>query len=92
MRAATWFCMVPAYSVNKQASFRLKPNNRVKVHFCNEKDCLAIIQNDLREKKKKKKVGFQKKGVNEDEIIMFIWADNDSTPVVWIKGQLNRRE
>lgn len=77
--------------MNKQAGFRLKPNNRVKVHFCIEKDCLAIIRNDWK-KEKKKKVGFQKKGVNEDEIIMFIWADNDSTPVVWIKGQLNRRE
>lgn len=77
--------------MNKQAGFRLKPNNRVKVHFCIEKDCLAIIRNDWK-KEKKKKVGFQKKGVNEDEIIMFIWGDNDSTPVVWIKGQLNRRE
>lgn len=52
--AATWFCMVPAYSMNKQAGFRLKPNNCVKVHFCIEKDCLAIIRNDWKKREEEK--------------------------------------
>lgn len=51
MCAATWFCMVPAYSVNKQAGFRLKPNNRVKVHFCNEKDGLKWLERKKEEEK-----------------------------------------
>lgn len=51
MCAATWFCMVPAFSVNKQAGFRLKPNNRVKVHFCNEKDGLKWLERKKEEEK-----------------------------------------
>lgn len=59
MRAATWFCMVPAYSVNKQASFRLKPNNRVKVHFC-KKRLLSDYSKWLERKKEEEKGGISK--------------------------------